>query len=98
MSELLFKCGEHEDSFQIDNDDIYSLLDKCNPSETDEKHMKVDSDMLFSMYLRLSGDIAKNCPLGADTILFYEWLDECLCSINMTEEPLLIYEKKTGTD
>ena len=89
---ITFKCGDTTVEYVPEEDSaVIELLGKCDPTLCDGSYL-VSSDMLFTLYLRVGGDIAKGCPLDVEVVLFYEWLDEMLTSVNMTEEPVIEYE------
>ena len=89
---ITFKCGDTIAEYVPEEDSaVIELLGKCDPTLCDGSYL-VGSDMLFTLYLRVGGDIAKGCPLDVEVVLFYEWLDEMLTSVNMTEEPVIEYE------
>lgn len=92
MMRITFHCGDTTEEYVPEEDSaVHELLCKCNSFPVDGSFM-VGSDMLFTLYLRVGGDIAKGCPLDVEVVLFYEWLDEMLMSVNMTEEPVLVYD------
>ena len=89
---ITFKCGDTIAEYVPEEDSaVIELLGKCDLVRVDGSYL-VSSDMLFTLYLRVGGDIAKGCPLDVEVVLFYEWLDEMLTSVNMTEEPVIEYE------
>lgn len=93
-NEVIFKCGEYEGSYISDEyDSLNDLLVKCDPVSRGDVDV-IGTDMLVAMYLRVGGDIAKQCPLDVEWILFYEWLDECLCDCNLDEMPMLILRRE----
>lgn len=89
---ITFKCGDTTVEYVPEDDvAVFELLGKCDSTLCDGSYL-VGSDMLFTLYLRVGGDIAKGCPLDVEVVLFYDWLDEMLMSVNMTEEPVLVYD------